>query len=70
MIANISGDGNDYTNGSLTLNNPSGILLAGTQSGIRIFHNSVYLGGVTGFTNTLNKTNAISTFFNKQAKVD
>ena len=60
MIANISGDGNDYTNGTVTQNNPSGILLAGTQSGIRIYHNSIYLGGATGFTNTLNKANALS----------
>jgi hypothetical protein len=61
MIANISGDGDDYTNVSVTLNNPTGILLSGSQSGIFIYHNSISLGGSVGFTNTLNKNNAVST---------
>lgn len=61
MISNLSGDGDDYTNASVTLNNTSGILMSGTQSGFQIYHNSIYLGGTTGFTNTLNKNNAIST---------
>ena len=60
MVANISGDGDDYTNSAVTLNNPVGILLIGPQTGIQIFHNSVFLGGVSGYTNTLNKANAIS----------
>jgi len=62
MIFNISGDGNDYTSAIYTLENPTGILLNSVtqQGGIRIYHNSICLGGVTGFTNTLNKPNAIS----------
>lgn len=62
MIANLSGDGNNYLNAEFGLNNPTGILLSSgtTQTGIRILNNSIYLGGVTGFTNTMNKTNAIS----------
>ncbi|MEO8769745.1 MAG: T9SS type A sorting domain-containing protein [Ferruginibacter sp.] len=60
MVANITGDGDDYTNSGVTLNNPVGILLIGPQTGIQIFHNSVFLGGVSGYTNTLNKANAIS----------
>jgi len=61
MIANISGDGDDYTNVTVTLNNPTGILLSGSQSGIFVHHNSISLGGSSGFTNTLNKNNAVST---------
>lgn len=62
MIGNITGDGNDYTNASLTLENPTGILVSctGTQSGIRIYNNTIALGTVDGFTNTLNKSGAIS----------
>ncbi|MEI2750124.1 MAG: hypothetical protein V9E88_15350 [Ferruginibacter sp.] len=48
MISNLSGDGDDYTNASVTLNNTSGILMSGTQSGFQIYHNSIYLGGTTG----------------------
>lgn len=60
MVANISGDGEDYTNSAITLNNPVGILLIGPQTGIQIIHNSVFLGGVSGYTNTLNKANAVA----------
>ncbi|MEP6750197.1 MAG: T9SS type A sorting domain-containing protein [Bacteroidota bacterium] len=60
MVANITGDGDDYTNSAVTLNNPVGILLIGPQTGIHIYHNSVFLGGVSGYTNTLNKVNAVS----------
>lgn len=61
MIANITGDGDDFTNSAVTLNNPSGILMVGPQTGIQLYHNSIYMGGVAGATNTLNKANAIST---------
>ncbi len=62
MISNISGDGNDQASITFNLENPAGIILNSTtnQSGISIYHNSIYLGGVTGFTNTLNKPGAIS----------
>ncbi len=62
MIANMSGDGNDYNSAQYTLENPCGIMLAGTvaQSGISIYHNSISLGCSTGFTNTLNKSRAVS----------
>ena len=62
MIANISGDGNDYNSSVYTLENPVGILLNSStaQGNIRIYHNSIYLGGTAGYTNTLNKSNAIS----------
>ncbi len=59
MIANITGDGFDYTNAGAGLDNPTGILLTSTQTGIKIYHNSINLG-TTGFTNTLNRTKAIS----------
>ncbi|MEI8053839.1 MAG: hypothetical protein WCH52_08845 [Bacteroidota bacterium] len=63
MITNISGDGNNYISPEFTLENPAGILLNSQtiQSGIKIYHNSINLGSVTGFTNTLNKEGAIST---------
>ena len=62
MISNITGDGNDYTNGTYTLENPTGILLSSAlaQGGIRIYHNSIFLGGTAGFTNTLNRNGAVS----------
>ncbi len=59
MIANISGDGFSYTSASFALDNPVGIMLFTTQTGINIYHNSINLG-TPGFTNTLNKTDAIS----------
>ncbi len=61
MIANLSGDGGDFTTGNVE--NPTGILLNNTpndQTGIKLYHNSIFLGGVSGFTNTLNKYNAVS----------
>ncbi len=61
MIANITGDGDDFNNSGLTLNNPSGILMVGPQTGIQLYHNSIFMGGVSGSTNTLNKANAIAT---------
>ena len=63
MISNISSDGNDLASSTYNLENPSGILLSSAtpQSGIYIYHNSIYLGGVSGFTNTLNKAGAVST---------
>jgi hypothetical protein len=62
MISNISADGNDHTSGVFNVENPAGIILnsSSNQSGISIYHNSIYLGGVVGFTNTLNKPGAIS----------
>ena len=62
MISNISADGNDHTSGIYNVENPAGIILnsSSNQSGISIYHNSIYLGGVVGFTNTLNKLGAIS----------
>ena len=55
MIANMTGDGYDYTSASYGIDNPAGIVLTGTQSGIEIFFNSINLYG-----NTLNSANAIS----------
>ena len=62
MISNISADGNDQTSGIFKVENPAGIILnsSSNQSGISIYHNSIYLGGVVGFTNTLNKSGAVS----------
>ncbi len=62
MIANISGDGNDHTSAVYNLENPAGILLSSstTQTRISIYHNTIYLGGVAGFKNTLNKVGAVS----------
>ncbi len=55
MISDLSGDGDDYT-GSLLIYNPMGIFLYGTQSGAKVYHNSIYLSG-----NTLNySANSIS----------
>lgn len=61
MISNISGDGANFTTGST--DNPTGIMIDNfptDQTGIKIYHNSIFLGGVVGFTNTLNKPNAVS----------
>jgi parallel beta-helix repeat protein len=61
MISNLSGDGSDFTLGRV--DNPTGIMIDNVprdQTGIRIYHNSIFLGGVVGFTNTLNKPNAVS----------
>lgn len=63
MIANISGDGADYTTGLKLIENPTGIMIDNfpfNQSGIELHHNSVFLGGVSGFTNTLNKAKSLS----------
>ncbi len=60
MISNITGDGDDYTNSGVTLNNPHGILMVGPQTGLQIYNNSIFLGGVTGYTNTLNRANAMA----------
>ena len=63
MIHGISGDGNDLSVTSTTSNNPTGILIdnaIASQAGIRILFNSIYLGGEPGFSNTLNRTNAVS----------
>jgi hypothetical protein len=54
MISNLSGDGFSYT-GSFVLDNPIGIVLTSTQSGINLYNNSINLTG-----NTLNQTNAMS----------
>ena len=61
MIANLSGDGANFTTGSIE--NPTGIMIDNfpfDQTGIKVYHNSIFLGGVVGFTNTLNKPNAVS----------
>lgn len=61
MIANLSGDGADFTSGSI--DNPTGIMIDNfptDQTGIKLYHNSIFLGGVSGYTNTLNKSNAVS----------
>lgn len=52
-ISGISGDGWNYT--TTPLDNPIGIAVTGTQTGIGIYHNSIHLSG-----NTLNKTSAMS----------
>jgi trimeric autotransporter adhesin len=54
MISNIYGDGWSYTSQD-ALDNPIGILVNGTQSGIGIYYNTVHMYG-----NTLGQTNAIS----------
>ncbi|MBK8700100.1 MAG: hypothetical protein IPN29_11450 [Saprospiraceae bacterium] len=53
MIANMYGDGWSYT--GVPLDNPIGIVLTTTQTGISVFHNSINLSG-----NTLNQTDAMS----------
>jgi hypothetical protein len=54
VIYNLSGDGWNYT--SIIGDNPHGIYIFSTQSGINVYYNSIYLYG-----NTLNQTNALST---------
>lgn len=54
IIYNIYGDGRDITGGGFDYN-PFAILLTGTQTGMDIYNNSIYLNG-----NTLNQTNALS----------
>jgi len=54
LLSDISGDGYAYT-GSFFADNPFGIYLFGTQSGVNAYYNSINLEG-----NTLNKTNALS----------
>ncbi|MBL8006836.1 MAG: hypothetical protein JNJ56_04850 [Ignavibacteria bacterium] len=53
MIANMSGDGWNYT--SIPLDNPIGIVATGAQTGLNIYNNSINLYG-----NTLNQTSAMS----------
>ncbi len=63
MIANLSGDGANFTTGLKVSDNPTGIMIdnfPNDQTGIKVYHNSIFLGGVVGFTNTLNKPNAVS----------
>jgi hypothetical protein len=55
MIHSISGDGWDYTSSSDWPDNPMGMYLYGTQTGIKVYNNSINLYG-----NTLNQTNAMS----------
>lgn len=53
MIANISGDGWNYT--TIPTDNPIGIVVTGTQTGVKIYYNSINMYG-----NTLNQTSAMS----------
>lgn len=53
-IADISGDGWNYT--SVLGDNPHGMYIFSTQSGIKVYYNSINL-----FGNTLNQTSALST---------
>ncbi|MFL6595213.1 MAG: beta strand repeat-containing protein, partial [Chthoniobacterales bacterium] len=53
MISNITGDGFDVA--SFPADNPYGMYISGTQSGIKIYYNSINL-----FGNTLNQTGALS----------
>ena len=55
FVYNLRGDGWDYTSSTYPFDNPMGIAAWGTQSGIGIYFNSIYLYG-----NTLNQTNAMS----------
>jgi trimeric autotransporter adhesin len=55
MVANMYGDGWDYTSANYSLDNPIGILATGSQSGINIYFNTVNLYG-----NTLDQNGAIS----------
>jgi trimeric autotransporter adhesin len=54
MISNMYGDGWSYTS-QYALDNPIGIVLNGTQSGISIYYNSIHL-----FGSTLEQTGALS----------
>jgi hypothetical protein len=53
FIAGMFGDGWDYT--SIPTDNPIGIALSGTQTGVNVYNNSINLTG-----NTLNQTSAMS----------
>ena len=53
MIANLSGDGWNYT--TLPTDNPIGIVLTSSQTGIEVYFNSINLYG-----NTLNQSSALS----------
>ncbi len=53
MIANLSGDGWNYT--SIPTDNPIGIVFSGTQSGNSAYYNSIHLYG-----SRLNHSNALS----------
>ena len=55
MISDLSGDGYDYTSATFWKDNIMGILLYGSQSGAKVYHNSISLSG-----NTLNAANALS----------
>lgn len=55
MISNIFGDGYNYLSTSFSTDNPIGILLTTTQTGINIYNNSIYMSG-----NTLNQSSALS----------
>ena len=54
MLYDLSGDGFDYT-GSFFADNPFAIYAFSTQTGVKIYFNSINLTG-----NTLNQTNALS----------
>jgi len=54
FISNISGDGYAYT-GTYWLDNPFGIVIFSTQTGVKVYFNSINLYG-----NTLNQTSALS----------
>jgi len=54
-IYNLSGDGWNYLSVSFGTDNPIGIILSGTQTGINLYFNSINLTG-----NTLNQTDAMS----------
>ena len=54
-IYNLTGDGWNYTSASFAEDNPIGIVLSGTQTGINVYFNSINLTG-----NTLNQTDAMS----------
>ncbi len=53
MIWGISGDGWNYT--SIPTDNPIGIVMSGTQTGVNVYYNSINLYG-----NTLDQTSALS----------
>lgn len=57
MIANITGDGFNYTSASFGFDNPTGILLytASSQTGVKLYHNTINLYGAT-----LNSSSALS----------
>ena len=54
FIYNLSGDGYAYS-GTYWLDNPYGIVIYGTQTGVKVYFNSINLYG-----NTLNQTSALS----------